>query len=151
MAYENQGKYFDELNVGDVFETAGRTVREADIACFAGLSGDYNPLHTNAEWAKNTPFGVNIAHGMLTLAITTGLINQSRIFEGTTIALLGTTEKFTAPVKPGDTIHVELEVVSKKESSKGGKGVIEVKCSTINQDGVVVLEHTETIQLKSRK
>jgi len=150
MAYESRGKYFEDFNVGDIIETAGRTVREADIVLFAGLSGDYNPLHTNAEWAKNSPFGVCIAHGILTLAITSGLIVQSRIFEGTSLGLLGTTEKYTAPVRPGDTIHVEIEVMSKKESAKGGKGIIEFKCRTINQDGIVVLEHTETTLLKMK-
>ena len=150
MTYNTQGKYFEDFNVGDIIETSGRTVRETDIVLFAGLSGDYNPLHTNEEWAKNSQFGVCIAHGILTLAITSGLIVQSRVFEGTSLGLLGTTEKYTAPVKPGDTIYVEIEVMSKNESTKGGKGVIEFKCRTINQDGIVVLDHTETTLVKMK-
>lgn len=147
MAYQNRGRTFDEFTVGDTFETAQRTVTEADIAIFAGLSGDYNPLHTNDEYAKTTPFGRRIAHGLLTFAITTGLINQLGIFEGTTLGLLGTSEKFKNAVLPGDTIRVVIEVVGKKETSKPGRGILEVKTSTINQREEVVLEGTETIML----
>jgi acyl dehydratase len=81
MGYEMRGKYFEDFNVNDVIVTARRTVTEADVTTFAGISGDFNPLHTDEEFMKTTPFGGRIAHGLLSVAIGTGLINQMGIFE----------------------------------------------------------------------
>jgi acyl dehydratase len=69
------GQYYEEFEIGDTHVSQGRTITEADVATFAGLSGDYNPLHTDAEFAKTTIFGERIAHGMLTVAMSTGLSN----------------------------------------------------------------------------
>ena len=103
------------MNVGDEFYTASRTITEADVVNFAGLSGDYNPLHTDEEWArKNTPFETRIAHGVLIQSIATGLANQLGIFEGSTIAVIEMTSRFVGAVKFGDTIHTVLKVAEKK-------------------------------------
>ncbi len=88
MVYKFKGKTFNEFKVGDKFTTASRTITEADVVNFAGLSGDFNPLHTDEEFGKSTPFKGRVAHGMLSVAVATGLANQLGIFEGTTIALL---------------------------------------------------------------
>ena len=69
----SRGLTFDEFNVGDCYESQGRTITEADVVAFAGLSGDFNPLHTGATFAAATPFGERIAHGMLVMAIATGM------------------------------------------------------------------------------
>jgi len=140
MPYQFRGLKFDQFNVGDVYTTASRTVTEADVVNFAGLSGDFNPLHTNEEFAKTTPFGTRVAHGMLSAAIATGLANQLGIFEGTTLALMQMTTRFTGAVRFGDTIYLELTVAEMKESSKPGRGVITFDSKVKNQRGESVLE-----------
>ena len=84
-----RGTYFSEFEVGQDFVSGGRTVTEADVVAFAGLSGDYNPLHIDKSFAEKTPFGKRIAHGMLSVSISTGLGQTLGIFEGTTMALMG--------------------------------------------------------------
>ena len=88
MTYKIRGKTFDEFNVGDEFFTASRTITESDVVTFAGLSGDFNPIHMDREFADNTPLKGRVAHGMLVESIATGLGNQLGIFEGTTNAVL---------------------------------------------------------------
>src|SRR5262249_61775784 len=125
MGYAPRGRHWDEFKEGETFTTAARTVTEGAVDLFAGLSGDFNPLHTDEEQARQGPMKGRIAHGMLVLSFATGLANQLGLFEGTTLALLGMDKiKWTAPVRPGDTIHVELTIRQKKESSKPDRGVL---------------------------
>ncbi len=140
MGYQFRGLKFDQFNLGDVYTTASRTVTEADVVAFAGLSGDFNPLHTNEEFAKTTPFETRIAHGMLGVSIATGLANQLGIFEGTTIALMQMTTRFTGAIRFGDTIYLELTVAEKKESSKPNRGVVTFDTRVKNQRGESVIE-----------
>jgi len=133
-----RGKYFSEFEVGEEFKSVRRTITETDVVLFAGLSGDYNPLHTDKVFAEKTPFGQRIAHGMLVTSISTGLGNGLGIFEGTTMALLQQTFKFTGPTFFGDTIHLVLRVSNVKPSSKGGKGVVTFTSEIIKQDGSMV-------------
>lgn len=148
MAYKSRGRTFEQFNVGDTFVCQARTVTEADVVNFAGISGDHNPLHTNEEYGKTTPFGGRIAHGVLVLAIGTGQINQLGIFEGTTLALLQQTVKYVGAVKFGDTIHLESKVAEKKESSKPDRGILTLENKIINQDGRTVIEVQEVVMLK---
>ena len=140
MAYKPRGLTFDQFNLGDVFVCQSRTVTEADTVNFAGVSGDYNPLHTDEEFGKTTPFGGRVAHGVLGLAIATGQANQLGIFEGTTIALMQQTIKYVGAMKFGDTIHLELKVAEKKESSKPDRGVVTFDATVLNQQGKPVIE-----------
>lgn len=133
MGYQMRGRHFDEFSVGDEFWTASRTVTEADIVLFAGLSGDFNPLHTDQTLMEKLPFGGRIAHGMLVASIATGQINQLGIWEGTTIALLEVTYRWTAPVKPGDTIRTVQRITGKTPSSKPDRGVVDVEMAVHNQ------------------
>ena len=152
MAYQPRGRYFEEFKVGQTFETAGRTINPADLSQFAGLSGDFNPLHTNEEWAKATPFGGRIAHGLLTLAISSGQQNQLGLFEGTTLALLGLDKvRFTAPVRFGDTIHTELTVKETKESFKPDRGVVTFDVAVKNQREEAVLQYELALLLMRRR
>jgi acyl dehydratase len=150
MDYKPRGRTFDEFELGEEIMTASRTVTEADVANFAGLSGDFNPLHTDETFAAKTPFGGRIAHGMLSVAIATGLANQMGIFEGTTIALMSMAIKYTGAVKFGDTIRLKLKVAEKKESSKPGKGVITFDNEILNQNDEVVVE-TQWVLMMVRK
>jgi 3-hydroxybutyryl-CoA dehydratase len=127
------GNYFEEWNLGDILETNGHTITKADIVNFAALSGDYNPMHTNVLHAKKTVFGERIAHGYLIVALTSGLINQSRLFERTTEAFLGASDlKFSKAVMVGDTIRCIVTITEKKLTSKGG-GFITLQTDVFNQ------------------
>jgi len=134
-----RGKRFSEFEVGTEYITPGRTVTEADVVNFAGISGDYNPLHTDATFAAKTPLKQRIAHGMLSASISTGLGQLLGIFEGTTIALMSQTFVYKAPVFFGDTIRLRLTVEATKPSSKGGKGVVTFTSDILNQDDVGVV------------
>src|SRR5882672_12152141 len=115
-------RYFDEIEVGEEYESPGRTVTEADIVIFAGLSGDYNVLHTDAEFMKQSIFGERIAHGLLGLAIQSGLLTRA-MQPYATIAFGGLKWKFKAPIKIGDTIRVRARVIAKKET-KADRGLL---------------------------
>lgn len=133
--------FFDDFKVGDKFTSPGRTVTETDIVMFAGLSGDYNPLHTDNEFCKDTIFGEKIAHGLLGLSILTGLSTRLGIFDGSAIAFLGINDwKFKKPILVDDTIHFEMEVIEKRETSKSDRGIIFRKFELKNQKDEVVQE-----------
>ncbi|UCH87966.1 MAG: MaoC family dehydratase N-terminal domain-containing protein [Thermoplasmata archaeon] len=150
MEYKFRGRTFDEFDEGEEIMTASRTVTEADVVNFAGLSGDFNPLHTDESFAEKTPFKGRIAHGMLSMAIATGLANQMGIFEGTTLALLSQTIKYTGAVKFGDTIRLKLKVGEKKESSKSDRGIITFDNQILNQNDEIVVE-TQWVLMMTRK
>jgi acyl dehydratase len=145
-----RGLFFSEFEPGRTFESGGRTVTEADVSLFAGLSGDYNPLHTDAVFAAKTPFGQRIAHGMLAVSISTGLGQTLGIFEGTTLALLAQTFEYKAPVLFGDTLRLRLTVESATPSSKGGKGVVVFRSDIVKQDDTVAITGTWTVQFRDR-
>jgi acyl dehydratase len=127
------GRYFEELEVGESMETPARTITETDVVMFAGFSGDYNPLHTDAEFAKETIFGERIAHGMLGLSVVSGLAWRTGFMEGTADALMSVQCKFRNPVKFGDTIRAKFEVRQKKEMKRLGGGFITFNVVVLNQ------------------
>jgi len=132
-------RHFDEIEVGEEYESPGRTVTEADIVVFAGLSGDYNVPHTDAEFMKHSIFGERIAHGLLGLSIQSGLLTRG-MRPYATIAFIGLRWKFKGPIKIGDTIRVHARVIDKKETSKLDRGVITLARQVLNQRGEVVQE-----------
>ena len=145
-----RGLFFSDFETGRSFASGGRTVTEADVSLFAGLSGDYNPLHTDATFAAKTPFGQRIAHGMLAASISTGLGQTLGIFEGTTLALLEQKFEYKAPVLFGDTIRLRLTVETVTPSSKGGKGVVLFRSDVVKQDDVVAVGGSWTVQFRDR-
>ena len=145
-----RGRFFSEFEEGQRFETVGRTVTEGDVGTFAGLSGDFNPLHTDATFAAKTPFGQRVAHGMLVASISTGLGQTLGIFEGTTLALLEQSFRYTGPVFFGDTVRLVLTVENLKPSSKGGKGVVRFKAGIVKQDDSVVNDGTWVVMLRDK-
>lgn len=144
-----RGLTFDEFEIGTKYISQGRTVTEADVVAFAGLSGDFNPLHIDAEFGKTTPFGQRIAHGMLVVAMATGMAQWTGVFEGTTIALIEQVIRYKGAVKFGDTIHLELEVLEMKETSKPDRGVVRFAARVRNQQGEVVVD-AEWVTLMKR-
>jgi acyl dehydratase len=146
-----RGLYWEEWEIGAEFESPARTLTEADIVQFAGLSGDYNPLHVNEEYCKTTMFGSRIAHGPLVYAIAAGLLFQLHLYDDTLIAFLGFEDlRFTKPVKPGDTIHARVKVLEKQETSKPDRGVMKRQLQVINQRGEVVQEGRQAFLLKRK-
>lgn len=131
-------RWGDELEPGTRLTTPRRTLLEADIAWFAGWSWDANPVHTDAVDAASGEFGVPIAHGVLGLSVAMGLISRMGTFEGSSIALLGVEEwRFAAPVRAGDTVHVELEILSTRRSSSGQGWVVDRRAELLRHDGVL--------------
>ena len=146
-----RGLYWEEWEIGAEFESPARTVTESDIVMYAGLSGDYNPLHTNEEYAKQTQFGTRIAHGPLVYGIAAGLLFQLHLYDDTLIAFLGFDSlKFTKPVKPGDTIRASIKVLEKRETSNPERGVMKRQLQVLNQRGEVVKEGLQAFLLKRK-
>lgn len=143
-----RGRCFEEFEIGDVVESAGRTVTETDIMLFAGLSGDYNQLHTDAEFAKATLFGERVAHGLLGLSIASGLAARVGFVEGTVQAFTGLDWKFRAPIKIGDTIRGRFRVSKKRAMSRLGGGFIVFDVEVLNQHDEVVQKGAWTMVLK---
>lgn len=142
------GRYYEEFEIGQTFVTEKRTISNADILAFAELSGDRNKLHVDEDYAKTTPFKTRIAHGPLGFAIATGLSYSTGLLDGTTLALLGVEWSFTAPIFPGDTLHVEMLVKSKRETSRPDRGIVEREFRLINQHGVEVQKGVMTVMVK---
>ena len=142
--------YYEDYAVGDEFITPGRTVTEADVVMFAALTGDYNRIHTDAEYMRESIFGERIAHGLLGLALVNGLKYRTDVDSDGVIAFLGLTWKFSGPIKLGDTIHAVIRIASKRETSKPDRGIIVQAIQVLNQRGEVVQEGEFTSMLKRR-
>jgi 3-hydroxybutyryl-CoA dehydratase len=136
---------FDDLVVGDEWESPRRTVTETDVVLFAGLSGDFNPLHVDYSSAQGNPFGRPVAHGLLGLAIATGLMSHAPRVD--TLAFLAILEwKFHRPIVFGDTIHAVSTVLSLQPQAKGRRGIVTWQRKILNQDGHLVQEgRTQTL------
>lgn len=141
-------RYFEDLEVGHKWKSARRTITETDIVNFAGLSGDFNPLHVDEEFAKTTIFGKRIAHGLLGLSISTGL--ESSEPPWLVMAFMGLDWKFKKPIFIGDTVHYVSEIKNKKEGSKGDRGIVLMDRKLMNQKEEVVQEGTFTLLIKKR-
>lgn len=131
--YASRGKFFEEFRVGDTLVSAGRTITESDIVNFAGLTGDYTQIHTNAEFARASFFGQRVAHGPLVLSIAGGLMVQQGFIEGTILAFRELSWKFSQPVFIGDTIHVEGIITETKAVPRLGGGLVIIEVQVINQ------------------
>jgi acyl dehydratase len=141
--------FFEDFELGMKVASAGRTVTEHDVAAFAGLSGDFNQIHTDAEFARATPFGQRIAHGLLGLSIASGLAVQTGILGANVIAFREVGEwKFVKPVFIGDTIHVEMEVVETKAFPRLGGGLVTILANVQNQGGETTMKGTWTVLVR---
>jgi acyl dehydratase len=142
-------RYYEDIEVGEEYESPGRTVTETDIVLFAGLSGDYNVLHTDAEFMKTSIFGERIAHGLLILAIQAGLFSRST----KAYATLGSAAlrwKFKAPVKIGDTVRLRARVLAKRDDDKPDRGLVTLERTVVNQRGEVVQEGETDLLVERR-
>ena len=133
--------HYEDLTEGQTFTSPARTVTETDLVSFAMLSGDWNAIHTDEEFARETFYGKRVVHGLFGLSVMTGLLDRTGLFGGSAIAMLGISDwQFKAPIFVDDTLHFEMEIVSKRLTSGGDRGIIDRKFSLINQRGEVVQE-----------
>lgn len=144
------GLYYEDFESDQPVITRGRTVGEGDITLFAGLSGDFNPLHVDAEYSADTPFKGRIAHGPMTLSMAIGLMSQQNLIDGTTTGLLGLTWSFAAPVHIGDTIHARITLASKRPTRDATRGIAVLRLEVINQRGATVQTGEMTLMMKRR-
>ena len=136
-----RGLYFEEFEVGQKMISPGRTITESDVVGFAGLSGDFNQIHTDEQYAANSPFGARVAHGLLGLSIASGLALRTGVLEGTIMAFREINSwKFTKPVYLGDTIHVEMEIMTTKAMRRLGGGKVELQFDVQNQNGETTMK-----------
>ncbi len=146
-----RGLWFEEFEVGQQIVTSGRTITEGDISGFAGLSGDYNQIHTNEEFANKTTFGKRVAHGLLGLSVASGLAMRTGVLEGTVIAFREINEwKFSRPIFIGDTIHAVLDIIETKAVPRLGGGSIVINISVRNQHDEVTMHGTWTALVASK-
>ncbi|MGW8319168.1 MAG: MaoC/PaaZ C-terminal domain-containing protein [Candidatus Promineifilaceae bacterium] len=150
QTHQPRGRYFEEFAVGDTIVTSGRTVTEADIVHFAGLSGDYTQIHTDAAYAASGMFGQRVAHGLLVLSIASGLAVQTGMVEGTVLAFRELAWKFSRPVTIGDTIRAEIEIIETKPVARLGGGSVDMKVNVRNQHDEIVHRGNWIMLVKSK-
>lgn len=141
------GKSWDELTVGQEFWTGGRTVAETDVLAFSGLTGDFNPLHVDEEFARTSPFGTRVPHGPLIHDMYLGLLDRLGLVSGTALAFLELRWKFLVPVLVGDTIHARVAVQAKREMRKPDRGIVTFAVTLFNQRGEAVQEGEHVLLL----
>ena len=144
------GLYYEDFEPGGVIVTRGRTVGEGDITLFAGLSGDFNPLHVDDAFCQETQYKGRIAHGPLTLAMAIGLMSQQNLIDGTTTGLLGLSWSFSAPVAIGDTIHARVSLKSKRPTRDETRGIVVLHLDVRNQRDVSVQLGELTLMMRIR-
>ena len=146
------GLYFEEFEIGQAVTSPGRTVTEADVVAFAALSGDWNPMHTDAQYTEGHPFGQRVAHGLLGLSIASGLATRLGVLEGTALAFreIGTW-KFSLPIYFGDTIRVRMTVTGTKPMPRLSGGLVTLKTEILNQDDQVVQRGTWGVLVQSQE
>ena len=143
--------YFEDYTIDQVRTSRGRTITEADIVNFAGLSGDFVELHTNEEYARKSPFGRRIAHGALVFSISTGLMTQMNLINDTVLAFYGIDKlRFTGPVFIGDTVRVTKRVIELKEKD-AERGIVTFETQVLNQNNEPVIVYTDKLLVKRKK
>jgi 3-hydroxybutyryl-CoA dehydratase len=146
-----RGQCFEEFKVGDTLVSPGRTIIEADIVNFAGVSGDFTQLHTNAEYARQGVFGQRVAHGLLGMAVASGLLAQLGFVEGTIQAFRELAWKFSLPIFIGDTLHVQAAVIDLKAMPRLKNGAVTLEIQVINQHDRVVQSGQWVLLVASRR
>jgi 3-hydroxybutyryl-CoA dehydratase len=145
------GKYFEEFEVGMTITSPGRTITESDIVSFAGLSGDYTQIHTDVEFSKSSPLGRRVAHGLLGLAVASGLAARTGVLEGTALAFREINDwKFIKPIFIGDTVHVLMTVIEVKGLPRLGGGAVSIELRVINQNEETLMKGVWKVLMASQ-
>jgi acyl dehydratase len=145
------GRVFDEFEIGQRFVTPGRTITEGDIGVFAGLTGDYNPVHTDETFAAASDFGSRIAHGPMGIGMAFGLASRLDLIDGTVVALLGVTWDFKAPMRPGDTIRALIGVTGKRPVTNPSLGLIELAIELVSQRDEILQSGSARLLLRKTR
>ncbi len=149
MSFTDSHLFYDDIAVGQEWRSLGRTVTQADIVNFAGISGDFNPIHMDHEFAKTTPFQQPIAHGLLTFSIASGLGLYNPAMR--TLAFMSIREwQFQDPVYIGDTIYVNTRVLQIEPGARGRRGVVTWQKQLVKQTGRVVQEGIVVTMVEGR-
>ncbi len=144
-------RFYEDLEVGEEHDSPARTVTETDIVNFAALSGDWNPIHCDEEYCKQSPYRTRIAHGLLGLAIVEGLKQRIPAFTDVRyVASLYWNYKFTGPILMGDTIRVRVRVQSKRETKKPDRGIVVEYVTMRNQRDEIVQEGEHGLMILRR-
>jgi acyl dehydratase len=142
--------FFEDMVVGQIYTSPRRTITETDIVQFAGLSGDYNPIHTDDVYAAATDFGQRIAHGPMLVGMAFGLLSRVGLLDGTALALLEITWTFQGAVKPLDTIHAQARIADARLSRKNDRGIVQLAIDIVNQHGKTVQAGQAKVLVKTR-
>ena len=143
-------QWYEDYAIGTSFVTPARTIGETEVSMFAMLTGDFNRLHTDAEYMKESVFGERIAHGLLGLSIVNGLKYRTDIDPDAIIAFLGLEWAFSAPIRFNDTIHARIQVAAMRETKSPDRGIISFSVSVHNQHAALVQKGTMTMMVKRR-
>ncbi|HUN22070.1 MAG TPA: MaoC/PaaZ C-terminal domain-containing protein [Anaerolineales bacterium] len=147
----NRAMHFEDFAVGQTLQSRSRTITETDIVNFAGLSGDFNSIHTDAAYAATTPFQQRIAHGLLGASIASGLAVQTGIMDGTIMAFREISEwRFRLPIVIGDTITVHMEITETKAMPRLGGGAVTIEMRVMNQKSECVQQGKWVVLMKGR-
>ncbi len=139
MSFTALHLFHDDVTVGQQWESQGRTITEADVVNFAGLTGDFNPMHVDEQYAATTPYQRRMAHGLLVLSISSGLALWAPPMRTLALAVLREWQ-FKDAVFLGDTIRVRTTLLEKEEKARGRRALCSWKREVVNQAGVVVQE-----------
>ena len=145
------GLYYEEFVIGEEYESPGRTITETDVVMYAGLSGDFNQLHTDEEYSRtHNIYERRIAHGLLGLSIAEGLKSRLGLFEGTSLASLEWNWKFAKAILIGDTVRVRWKIIKKRETSKIDRGIVWEEVRLLNQKDEPVAEGVHTVMMRRK-
>jgi acyl dehydratase len=148
---ETARMYFEDVHVGDEWASAGRTITETDAMMWSYLTGDWTSLHVDEEYARRVSvFGGRIPPGMMTAAISQGLLSQLRLFHETALAFLELVIRYKDVVRVGDTVHSTLRITEKRPTSKADRGIVRLEQAVINQHGALVQEGEWTLLVACR-
>ncbi len=143
--------YLEDFAPGQVFTSSARTITEADLTLFAMLSGDWNPIHVDEEFARASPYGRRVVHGLYGPAIMTGFMQQLGIFEGSAIAMLNVTQlNFRKPLLVGDTVHLRLSILETRPTRDGTRGVVGRRFELVKHGGEVAQDMLSDVLVKRR-
>jgi acyl dehydratase len=143
--------FFEDFEVGQSFESGGRTITETDLTFFSMLSGDWNPIHADAEFAKKTRYGQRVVHGTLGIAIATGMLHEMGIFHESAVAMMSLNQwKFVAPILVGDTLHLRLEITELDPGKSERFGRLGRRFVMLNQRDEIVQDGLSDLLIKKR-
>ncbi len=143
--------YFEDFHRGQVFDSTGRTITETDLTMFSMLSGDWNPIHADAEFARDTRFGQRVVHGALGIALATGMLHQLGVFDKSAVAMMSLQNwTFTAPIFVGQTLRLRMEILKTEPGTSQRVGRVNRRLQLIDQTGAVIQDGTTDVLVLKR-